>query len=47
VVDPDADRGAVAARIGAAVAALPVLGGAVRGLEVAVTVQPDPAGPPC
>jgi hypothetical protein len=47
VVDPDADRDAVAARIGAAVAALPVLGGAVRGLEVAVTVQPDPAGPPC
>jgi hypothetical protein len=39
VVDPDADRDAVAA--------LPVLGGAVRGLEVAVTVQPDPAGPPC
>ena len=47
VVDADADRGAVAARIGAAVAALPVLGGAVRGLEVAVTVPSDPAGPPC
>ena len=45
VVDPDADRAAVAARIGAALAALPVLRGGVRGLEVDVTV--DQAGPLC
>jgi hypothetical protein len=47
VVDPDADRAALAARIGAAVAALPVLRGGVRGLDVAVTVGPDRAGPSC
>jgi hypothetical protein len=46
VVDPDADRAALAARIGAAVAALPVLRGGVRGLDVAVTVGPDRAAPP-
>ena len=47
VVDPDADRASLAARIGAAVTALPVLRGGVRGLDVAVAVGPDRAGPPC
>lgn len=41
VVDPDADRDALAARLGAAVAALPVLRGSVRGLEVALTADPS------
>ncbi len=47
VVDPDADRAALAARLGAAVASLPVVRGGVRGLEVALTVTPDRAGPSC
>jgi hypothetical protein len=47
LVDPDADRAALAARIGTAVAVLPVLRGGVRGLDVAVTLGPDRAGPPC
>jgi hypothetical protein len=47
VVDPDADRAALAARLGAAVASLPVVRGGVRGLEVALTVAPDRAGPSC
>jgi hypothetical protein len=47
VVDPDADRAVLAARIGVEVAALPVLRGGVRGLDVAVVAAPDRAGPPC
>jgi len=47
MVDPDADQAALVARLGDAVAALPVLRGGVRGLEVVLTVRPGPAGPPC